>query len=173
MTQAIAGVAPPDAGEVTVMTVFPSIGAWSIGRFLGRLYLDRTGFDPFFHVGKLIALLTAPLAAKLFLAKFLPYICTRYRLTNRRVTIEKGLRPSPIRSVELDDFDRIEVEVGPGQAWYPCGDLIFFRGKVETFRLAGVQRPETFRRTCLKARDGFVHVQQAVSRQRRLVPAGA
>jgi hypothetical protein len=47
------------------------------------------------------------------------------------------------------------VDVRPGQEWYPAGDLIFKKGQVETFRLPGVSRPESFRQTCLKARQSF------------------
>jgi len=61
----------------------------------------------------------------------------------------------PERWVELSRFDAIDVIVRPGQAWYPAGDLIFRKGQVETFRLEGVSRPETFRQTCLKAHHGY------------------
>ena len=37
MKQAIAGVAPPELGEVTIMTVWPSIGALGLGRWIGRM----------------------------------------------------------------------------------------------------------------------------------------
>jgi hypothetical protein len=52
--------------------------------------------------------------------------------------------------------------VRPGQEWYQAGDLIFRKGAVETLRLEGVSRPETFKRTCLKARMGYVGARQAV-----------
>ena len=38
MKQAIAGVAPTEFDEVTMMVVWPSIAATAIGRFCGRLY---------------------------------------------------------------------------------------------------------------------------------------
>jgi hypothetical protein len=38
---------------------------------------------------------------------------------------------------------------------------VFRLGQTETFRIAGVQRPETFRQTCLKAHQSFVGVAQA------------
>ncbi len=37
----------------------------------------------------------------------------------------------------------------------------FAREALETFRLAGVPRPETFRQTCLKARMSYVGVRKA------------
>ena len=66
-------------------------------------------------------------------------------------------------SVSLDKFDAIEVVVQPGQDWYPAGDLIFRLGATETFRLAGVSRPESFRQTCLKAQLSHVGVQKALA----------
>lgn len=65
-------------------------------------------------------------------------------------------------AVNLDNFDEIKIEVQKGQEWYPAGDMIFRRGDVETLRLLGVSRPETFRQTCLKAHVSFVGVRQAV-----------
>ena len=43
MKQAIAGVAPPELGEVTIMTVWPSIGAYRLGRLVGH--------EPWLHQG--------------------------------------------------------------------------------------------------------------------------
>ena len=65
-----------------------------------------------------------------------------------------------IKSISLDRFDSIDVVVEPGQAWYKAGDLVFRLGPVETFRIAAVPRPETFRQTCLKANMSFVGVKK-------------
>jgi hypothetical protein len=46
--------------------------------------------------------------------------------------------------------------VSPGQEWFACGDLVFRRGPIETLRLSGVSRPESFRRVCLEARQAYV-----------------
>jgi hypothetical protein len=91
-------------------------------------------------------------------------IIRRYTLTNQRVMVQRGLKSTAESWVELDRFDAIEVEVLPGQEWYPAGNLIFRRGPIETFRLDGVSRPETFRQTCLKARMGYVGTRQAMGR---------
>ena len=63
--------------------------------------------------------------------------------------------------VDLDRFDAIDVAVSPGQEWYAAGDLVFRRGAIETLRLPGVSRPESFRQTCLKARQAYVAVASA------------
>jgi hypothetical protein len=63
--------------------------------------------------------------------------------------------------VDLDRFDNVQVEVLPGQAWYNAGDLIFKLGNVETFRLEGVSRPESFRQVILKARMAHAGVKRS------------
>ena len=183
MKQAIAGVTPFRVGEATIMIVWPSIASTWFGRTMGRLYGIKAGIR-FVTVGNLIALASAPLMAGAILGKFvaafvagipllglpfrlLPNGVIRYILTNRRVIIARGLKPIAEQYVELDRFDDIEVVVQPGQEWYPAGDLVFKRGTVETFLLRGVLRPETFRQTCLKARQAYVGVKQAME----LVPA--
>ncbi len=173
MTQAIAGVAPPTSGEVTSMVVWPGLTALStppLGRFgctLGRLYSIRAGIGNILTVGNILVLLSIPLALQMFIAGLLPGLARRYVLTNRRVIVERkqfswSAKWVEEMSVSLENFDAIDVVVLPGQAWYPAGDLIFRNGDVETFRLFGVTRPETFRRTCLKAHVSFVGVQQLV-----------
>jgi hypothetical protein len=189
MKQAIAGVMPPEEGEVTIMSVWPSLAALEGGRFFGRLYGNRAGFTlagiPI-TVGRIIALLSIPFILPIFFLTLLPCLifvpkwgpiprvyvsnswAKRYRLTNRRLIIER-LSGEEESSVALDNFDAIDVVVLPGQAWYPAGELVFRKGKVETFRLSGVPRPETFRQTCLKAQLAHTTVKKAVARQ----PVGA
>ena len=181
MKQAIAGVAPPELEEVTVMAVWPSISALAGGRAWGRLYgIDAgRGLMPWgLTAGKLIAFASIPLVLPAYFLLRLPGaglpgtklwwsnpLCRHYRLTNRRLVIEHPLGGEEVRSIALDDFDTVEVVVLPGQRWYSSGELIFRKGQIETFRLSGVPRPETFRQTCLKARNGFVGVSKALKRQ--------
>ena len=48
---------------------------------------------------------------------------------------------------------------------FSAGDLAFRLGNVETFRLDGVSRPEALRQTCLKSRQAYVGVKQALQRE--------
>jgi hypothetical protein len=174
MKQAIPGVAPSELKEVTVMTVWPSLSATGFGRFWGRLFAWDIGFRIFgvpVTLGRLITLASIPVMAALYFLMRLPRFpgivigiknpfCWQYRLTNRRVVMENPFG-AEIKSVSLDRFDAIDVVVQPGQAWFKAGDLVFRQGTTETFRIAGVPRPETFRHTCLKARHSFVGVQKA------------
>jgi hypothetical protein len=165
MKQAIAGVAPPDLGEVTVMTVWPSIAANSLGRALGRMYAIRAGLGNILTVGKLMMALTIPIALALYFARLAPFACRRYRLTNRRVIVLNGPTGVPERAVGLDEFDSIDLVVLPGQAWYKAGDLVLRRGTIEALRLVGVSRPETFRQTCMKAQRSRAGVDRALQAQ--------
>ncbi len=169
MKQAIAGVTTPDVREATVMTVWPSVAAMSLagiplGLVLGRLYSITAGFY-IFTVGNFLCLLSIPIALVLYFKRIGPFVATRYRVTNRRIVVERGMSSKEERSLALDQFDSIEVVIRPGQEWYHAGDLVFRQGNIEKFQLEGVSRPEGFRQVCLKAHYGFVGVQAALKRE--------
>ncbi len=153
----ISGVVPPSVAEATIMTVWPSVASTGLGKALGRLYRIREGFGPV-SIGRLSLLATIPIGLVLYLSLRLPWAIKRYRLTNRRVAIEVGINPRVVQYVALDNFDAIDVDVSPGQEWFAAGDLIFRRGQIETLRLAGVSRPESFRRACLSAHLAYAGV---------------
>ena len=163
--QAITGVSPSQTRETTLMTVWPSNAAHPIGRFLGQLYAIRFPDVYIFRIGNLIALLSIPIALVLFFMRVAPFVGRRYTLTNRRLVVYSGLLIQEDRSVELDHFDTVQIVVQPGQAWYDAGDLVFFHGKTETFRLEGVSRPESFRQAGLKTHLSFVGVKRSMARQ--------
>ncbi len=175
--QAISGVSPAAIRETTVMVVWPSICAGPWGRWLGRLYSLRAGVTiagvPL-TVGWAIAIASIPLALLLYFDKKVPRIplvllgwsnpsCRRYRLTNRRVLVEHPFEGTLLQSIALEGFDAINVHVLPGQEWYDAGDLVFLQNGVERLRLSGVNRPEPFRQSCLKAQQALVSVRACVS----------
>lgn len=148
------------------MTIWPTLGAFAVGRWWGRRFENDLGITVFgipITVGRLLALASIPFILPPYFLTLLPFspMCRRYRLTNRRVLVERPYGGGEEQSVSLDRFDAIEVDVLPGQAWYPAGDLVFRHGATETLRLAGVPHPESFRQTCLKASQSFVGVQKA------------
>lgn len=175
MSTAIAGVAPSTEKEVTIMTVWPSLGATAYCRWWGRRFANDVGITLFglpITIGRILALVSIPFILPIYFHTLIPRLpfvvfgvpnpaCRRYRLTNKRVLVEQAFGGGEQQSVSLDRFDTVELEVQPGQEWFPCGDLIFRNGQIETFRLLGVPHPEPFRQTCLKARIGFVGVQKA------------
>src|SRR5262245_54864117 len=160
-SEPIPGVAPAEVKEVTVMTVWPSVAKFGMGRALGSLYAVRWPDVYIFRLGNLLALLFIPISLVLFFLRIAPGIGTRYRLTNRRIIVERGLTGVEDKAVDLDRFDSIGIDVLPGQAWYHAGDLVFRLGNVETFRLEGVSRPAAFRETCLKSHMAHVGVKRA------------
>jgi Bacterial PH domain len=159
--QAISGVSPAQTQEATVMTVWPSVAKYGLGRALGSLFAIRWPDVYIFRLGHLIALMSIPIALVLFFMRIAPKVATRYRLTNRRIIVERGIMGVFDKAVDLDRFDSILIEVQPGQAWYDAGDLVFRLGNLETFRLEGVSRPAVFRETCLKSHMAAAGVKRA------------
>lgn len=162
--QPIAGESPPELGEAPIMTVWPTIGSLPLGRWIGRLASIRTGWGPL-TIGLLVVTLTIPLSLAAYSWLFLPGRCRRYAVTTRRVVIRRGWSAVEEKWISLDDFDRIVVDVRPGQQWLRCGDVVFCRGSTELLRLAGVRHPEVFRRACLKVQMSLRAVGEIVSRQ--------
>lgn len=162
--QPIAGEMPPELGEAPVMTVWPTIAALRLGRWIGRYAAVDWGWGPF-TLGALFALATIPLSLALFGWLFAPVVCRRYAITTRRVIIRRGLGALEDRWISMEDFDEIAVEVLPGQEWFHAGDLSFRRGGEELLRLAGVRRPEVLRRACLKIQSALIAVGRTVGKQ--------
>ncbi|MFP6604545.1 MAG: PH domain-containing protein [Pirellulaceae bacterium] len=163
MQESTAGVSLSDLDEVTVMTVWPSIAANPLGRILGRLYAIRFPDIYIFRLGNLIALMFIPVSLVLFFHRLGPLVATRYRVTNHRLIVERGLRNVEESSVSLDQFNEVLVDVRAGQSWYFAGDLIFKKGETEVFRLEGVSRPEAFRHVCLKAQVAYSGVEAVLA----------
>lgn len=147
------------------MTTWPSVAMYGPGRALGQLFAIRWPDVYFLRLGNLIALASIPLVLPLYFLKVLPFIGTRYLVTNRRIVVLRGIVGKEEKSVDLDRFDLVEIVTQPGQEWYDAGDLVFKQGNVETFRLEGVSRPEAFRHVCLKAHQAFAGVKKAVGRR--------
>ncbi len=101
-----------------------------------------------------------------------PWNVRRYRLTNRRVVVEAGAKFKPQQYADLDHFDRIDIEVRPGQAWYPAGDMVFKLGQVETLRLVGVGLPGSVPRHLHESPSGFRGRAEGSRRERGLRSSG-
>jgi len=164
MNQPIAGVSPSNLDETTTMLVWPSICTYGIGRLLGIGYAIDAGVSVL-TLGNLLALASVPVALALYFLRVAPFMGVRYRLTNRRVTVERGLQGTVEKSVSFDRFDEIEIEVQPGYDWFKAGDLVFMHQGSETFRLEAVVRPEAFRHCCLKSQRAYSGVKAAMALQ--------
>ena len=146
----------PENRETTVTVVWPTIGATSAGRLVGRLAGLRIPGDPLRIAGKLMAVATIPVSLVVFFWQLMPFIARRYRVTNRRIIIQKGLRAVDERSLGLDRFDTVGVDALPGQQWLRAGDVVFRRDGQEVFRLPGVPSPESFRVLCRDVQRALV-----------------
>jgi hypothetical protein len=132
---------------------------------LGRLFAIRWPNVYIFRLGHLFALAAIPFALVLYFWRLLPRVGAGYRLTNRRLVVHRGVRGIESRSIGLDGFDSIDLDVLAGQEWFDAGDLVFKQAGSEVFRLAGVSRPKCFRQSCLKARMGYMSVRDVFARQ--------
>jgi hypothetical protein len=139
--QAVTGVVPPQQGEARIRQTWPSVMAYPAAATLGRkLLVSRIG-------APLAWLLLAPLYFK----KILPFLATRYTVTNRRVMLQHGLKPKPAKEVALADIDDVRIQTDANSAFYLAANLeILSRGRV-VLTLPGVPEPESFRHTILNA----------------------
>jgi len=128
----------------------------------------RLGLGSFFTLGKLLALATIPLSLGVFVWQLLPFVYRRYRITSRRIVIDKGLRLAEEVGIGLDEFDDIDIVVLPGQDWLRAAELIFCRDGVEVFRLSGVSQPIALRRVCLKVRSALLGIRQVLEEQQQV-----
>ena len=165
MKQPIAGVVPSETAEATITTIWPSIAVYPTGQWLGRQFSIKWPDIYIFRIGNLLALLSIPVAAFLYFCRVAPKIGIRYRMTNRRLIVERGLSGLQERSVDLSELDDVVADVKPGQEWYDAADLVFRHEGREVFRLEGVSRSESFRQTCLKTLQAYSTVSQVRQQQ--------
>src|SRR4051794_1931900 len=91
-SQAITGVVPPELAEARIREAWPTVvgvlpGLGTLGQKLVRsIFLAPLGWA---------------ILAPAFALKFAPFICKRYTLTNRRLMIQHGLKPSPREEIRL------------------------------------------------------------------------
>src|SRR5262245_48914655 len=140
--QAVTGVLPPQLGEAIIREVWPSVTGMQPGLAALGEKMQRT-------------IVLAPLAwlllAPLYFKKVLPFLATRYTLTNRRLMIQRGLRPKPSQELALADIDDVRLAPGSLSGFYRSGTIeVLAKGQV-AMTLAGVPDPESFRHAVLHA----------------------
>jgi hypothetical protein len=173
--QAVAGLMPPQLGEAMIREVWPSVLAYAHGPSKAAAALMRTiilapfgwlilGLGVFpIAVGLAdVTLLVLPPGWLLLIPAFRRkfgrsfQVCRRYTLTNRRLMIRKGLRPSTREEVPLSDIDDVRVVPESLDAFYRAGDLeVISKGQV-VIKLPGVPEPESFRHSILNAVKAWV-----------------
>jgi hypothetical protein len=147
--QAVTGLTPPELDEAKIRDVWPSVAAFPRIASLGRFLMLKT-------------FVLAPLAwlimALPYFSKILPLggLSRRYTLTNRRVMIQKGLKPAPAEQVALADVDDVKIVEDDNSQFFRSATLeIISRGTV-ALTLPGVPGAESFRHAILNARNAWV-----------------
>lgn len=160
-TSAISGVNPQR--ETLVMSTFPAIGAWSLGRLVGQLMESIPA-----KIGgiKLSYIVFGPLLAvpgvKLYAA--LKLFDVRYSITNRSLQKRTVLTNNPVVSVPLEEIATLEIEQLSGQEFFPCADIYALNAKNEVLlHLPGVPRADVFRQIILDARNARVQVAKSLA----------
>jgi len=153
-SQATADINCEPIAEKTISITWPSVSATAWGQFLGRLYAIPYGV-PIFNVGNLCILLSILVAVPLYLWNFIPKYGTRYRITSRRILIERGASATVEQALPLDGFDKVTVTVRSGQEWFRSADVTFSRGGEPVLDLPGVPYPIGFVKTCEQAQSAF------------------
>jgi hypothetical protein len=139
-------VLAPEMGEGRVREAWPSVAKASGLAALGRA-MTRT-------------IVLAPLAwammALAYFGKLLPFVATRYTLTNRRIMVRRGWTGKPTHQVALADVDEVRVVTNGNSDFFRAGDLeIVSKGQV-VLRLTGIPEPESFRHAILNTRNAWV-----------------
>jgi hypothetical protein len=145
--QAVTGVVPPQTGEAIIRDVWPSVAAHPGVANLARACYRTIVLAPVawlalapFKFQKLLGI--GPLAG---LAK-------RYRLTNRRLMICKGLRPVPDKEVALDEIQDVRLVTDANSAFFWSGTLEVLNTKGQVaLTLPGVPEVESVRQSILQA----------------------
>ena len=144
--QAITGLVPPATREALVREAWPTVAGLNPGlAALARKLMQTYLLAP---LGFLVLL-------PLFMLKFSPFLCRRYTLTNRRIMIQRGLKPAPVHQVALADIDEVRFEPNDVDAFYVSGTLTIVSKGVVVLTLPGVPEPEGFRQTIVSARNAW------------------
>jgi hypothetical protein len=72
--------------------------------------------------------------------------------------VERGLSYRESKSIDLDKFESIDLDVKPGYRWFDAADLVFRQGKTEVFRLEAIARAHAFREVCWKSHQAYMSV---------------
>jgi hypothetical protein len=146
--QAVTGVTPPQLGEAIIRDVWPSVAAHPGPAGLARACYRSIVLAP---VGWLVL---APFYFQKLLAIVpgLSGMATRYRLTNRRLMICKGLKPVPEKEVPLERIKDVKLVTDANSEFYVSGTLEVIDDAGQTvLTLPGVAEAESVRQSILQA----------------------
>ncbi|HEX4592403.1 MAG TPA: PH domain-containing protein, partial [Gemmataceae bacterium] len=146
--QAVTGVTPPQIGEAIIRDVWPSVAAYPGPAGLARACYRTIVLAP---IGWFVL---APIYFMKLLAVMpgLHGLATRYRLTNRRLMICKGMKPVPDKEVPLDRIKDVKLVTDANSEFFVAGTLDVIDANGQTMlTLPGVREPESVRHAILQA----------------------
>jgi hypothetical protein len=150
--QAVTGMTPPQLREAIIRDVWPSVAAHPGPAGLARACYRSIVLAP---IGWLVL---APLyfqkllAAMSWLVPPLSGLATRYRLTNRRLMICKGMKPVPDKEVPLERIKDVKLVTDANSEFYGSGTLEVLDDAGQTvLTLPGVAEAESVRQSILQA----------------------
>ena len=144
--QAITGVVPPQTAEAKIRETWPSVASHHLIAGLGQA-LTRT---------IVLAPLGWLLMSLVYFGKLLPFLATRYTLTNRRLMIRRGWKGKVSREVPLARIDDVRVVDDAHSDFFRAGTLEVLEGGAIVLTLRGVPEAEGFRIAVLGARNAWV-----------------
>jgi hypothetical protein len=145
---AMTEVASPQLREAIIRDVWPSVAAHPGPAGLARATYRTIVLAPLgwlilapFYFAKLLAIVPG-----------LSGLATRFRLTNRRLMICKGLRPVPSKEVPLDRIKDVKLVTDANSEFFVAGtlDVLDANGQV-LMSLPGVPEPESVRQAIVQA----------------------
>jgi uncharacterized membrane protein YdbT with pleckstrin-like domain len=142
LNQAITVLVPPQTAEAQIRIAWPAVTDASSGIAALGATLTRT---------RILAPLAWLMMAPLYFKKILPFLAKRYTLTNRRLIIQRGLKPKPTHEIALADIDDVHLVESSFSPFFKAADLEVISGGKVKLKLTGVQEPEAFRRSILNA----------------------
>jgi uncharacterized membrane protein YdbT with pleckstrin-like domain len=162
LNQAVTGLVPPQVAEAHIRTAWPAVTDVSPGLAGLGAKLIRT---------KVLAPLAWLLLAPLYFKKIMPFVAKRYTLTNRRLMIQRGLKPKPRHEIALADIDDVNLVESSFSPFFRAADLEVISGGQVKLKLTGVPEPEAVRRSILNAVMAWVPGKAAKSLP--MIPASA
>jgi hypothetical protein len=147
VNDAVTGVIPPQVREGLIREAFPTVVGVNAGAALLAKKLMQT-----FVLAPLGFLVLGPI----FALKFAPFVCKRYTLTNRRLMIQRGLKPAPAQEVALADIDEVRCDPNAVDPFYLSGTLEIVSNNHVVMTLPGVPEPEGFRQAVINAVKAWV-----------------
>lgn len=139
--QAITGVTAPSLSEARIREAFPAlpgvVGVAGLAKKLQQTYF--------------LAPLGWLIAGPAFALKFAPFLCKRYTLTNKRLMLRRGWKPTPVKEIALSDIKEVRL-VGEVDPFYVCATLeVLNKNGQVALTLPAVPEPEGFRQAVLNA----------------------